>query len=209
MICRFNWTTANEIVYFTSHGIEIYNVQPEKRTVKSVRYMNQLISWLVFCPFSSILVLSASKTVSSLILFHLKNGNVYKLPKIDVDEQQIQNKVEVKEKDIQGRFFYCSDQSRNMQRFDTFLIFQKSYSNKFLAVFNLYKDQFYVAVIIHPMTGGGERSSTANRNSEIHLYSINKDAGTTQKIHVLRTPFNGSLGLAMHSIDDVRNFHLY
>ena len=109
LICRFNWTTANEIVYFTSHGIEIYNVQPEKRTVKSVRYMNQLISWLVFCPFSSILVLSASKTVSSLILFHLKNGNVYKLPKIDVDEQQIQNKVEVKEKDIQGRFFfYCS-----------------------------------------------------------------------------------------------------
>ena len=108
LICRFNWTTANEIVYFTSHGIEIYNVQPEKRTVKSVRYMNQLISWLVFCPFSSILVLSASKTVSSLILFHLKNGNVYKLPKIDVDEQQIQNKVEVKEKDIQGRFFYYS-----------------------------------------------------------------------------------------------------
>ena len=108
LICSFNWTTANEIVYFTSHGIEIYNVQPEKRTVKSVRYMNQLISWLVFCPFSSILVLSASKTVSSLILFHLKNGNVYKLPKIDVDEQQIQNKVEVKEKDIQGRFFYYS-----------------------------------------------------------------------------------------------------
>ena len=80
--------------------------------------------------------------------------------------------------------------------------------NFFLSVFNLYKDQFYVAVIIHPMTGGGERSSTTNRNSEIHLYSINKDAGTTQKIHVLRTPFNGSLGLAMHSIDDVRSFYL-
>ena len=79
----------------------------------------------------------------------------------------------------------------------------------FFTVFNLYKDQFYVAVIIHPMTGGGERSSTANRNSEIHLYSINKDAGTSQKIHVLRTPFNGSLGLAMHSIDDVRNVYLY
>ena len=64
--------------------------------------MNQLISWLVFCPFTSILVVSASKTASSLFLFHLKNGNVYKLPKIDVDEQQSQTKVEVKEKDIQG-----------------------------------------------------------------------------------------------------------
>ena len=83
--------------------------------------MNQLISWLVFCPFSSILVLSASKTVSSLILFHLKNGNAYKLPKIDVDEQQIQNKVEVKEKDIQGSFFYYS--KSELSTFDEFLIF--------------------------------------------------------------------------------------
>ena len=70
----------------------------------------------------------------------------------------------------------------------------------FLAVFNLYTDQFYVAVIIHPLMGG-DRS---NQNSEIHLYSVNKDAGTTQKIHVLRTCFNGSLGLAMHAIDDVK-----
>ena len=99
---RFNWITATEIVYFTSHGIEIYNVQSEKRSVKNIRYMNQLISWLVFCPFTSILVISASKTTSSLILFHLKNGNMYKLPKVDVDEQQTQTKVEVKEKDIQG-----------------------------------------------------------------------------------------------------------
>ena len=70
-------------------------------SLKNICPWNQLISWLVFCPFSSILVISASKTASSLILFHLKNGNVYKLPKIDVDEQQ-NNKSEVKEKDIQG-----------------------------------------------------------------------------------------------------------
>ena len=66
-----------------------------------MRYMNQLISWLVFCPFKSVLVVSATKTASSLVLFHLKNGNTYKLPKIDLDEQQSQTKVEVKEKDIQ------------------------------------------------------------------------------------------------------------
>ena len=40
-ILGFNWTTTNEIVYFTSHGIEVYNVQPERRSVKCVRYMNQ------------------------------------------------------------------------------------------------------------------------------------------------------------------------
>ena len=71
----------------------------------------------------------------------------------------------------------------------------------FISVFNLYNGQIYVAVIIHPSTGS-ERTST-NHNSEVHLYSVNKDVGTVQKIHVLRTSFNGSLGLAMHSIDDV------
>ena len=64
----------------------------------------------------------------------------------------------------------------------------------------------YVAVIIHPLLPiGVSEPDGVNQNSEIHLHSVNKEAGTVQKIHVLRTPFNGSLGLAMHSIDDVRN----
>ena len=74
----------------------MYNVLPEKRQVKSVRYMNQLISWFVFCPHSNIVVISMSKTTSSLFVFHLKNGTIYKLPKLEIDTQQI----EVKEKDV-------------------------------------------------------------------------------------------------------------
>ena len=75
----------------------------EKRSVKSVRQFNQLISWLVFCPLTSILVISPSKVTNSLLLFYLKNGNIYKLPKIEVDSQQPQTKIEIKEKDIQGK----------------------------------------------------------------------------------------------------------
>ena len=105
---RFNWTSDNEIVYFTSHSIEIYNVLSEKRSVKSVRQLNQLISWLVFCPLTSILVISPSKVTTSLLLFYLKNGNIYKLPKIEVDLQQPQTKIEIKEKDIQGMPISCA-----------------------------------------------------------------------------------------------------
>ena len=71
-----------------------------------MRQLNQLTSWLVFCPISSILVVSQTKSTNSLFLFHLKNGNIYKLPKIEVDHQQQNSKIEVKEKDIQGRFCY-------------------------------------------------------------------------------------------------------
>ena len=84
-------------MYFTSHGIEVYNVLPEKRQVKSVRYLNQLISWFVFCPYSNIVVISMSKTTSSLFVFYLNNGTIYKLPKLEIDPHQ---QIEVKEKDV-------------------------------------------------------------------------------------------------------------
>ena len=45
------------------------------------------------------------------------------------------------------------------------------------------------------------------QNTEIHLYSVNKDLSTVTKTHVLRTNFNGCNGLAMHVIDDVLAVH--
>ena len=42
----FYWI-CNEIVFLTSLGIEIFNVIPEKRMVKSVRQLNHLVRF--FC----------------------------------------------------------------------------------------------------------------------------------------------------------------
>ena len=42
----FYWI-CNEIVFLTSLGIEIFNVIPEKRMVKSVRQLNHLVR--IFC----------------------------------------------------------------------------------------------------------------------------------------------------------------
>ena len=78
-------------------------------------------------------------------------------------------------------------------------------------MFTLYDDRHYVAVIIHPniehRTSASEPQPHHDPHSEIHLYNINKDAGIVVKSHVLRTCFNGSYGLAMHSIDDVLVVH--
>ena len=107
---RFNWLSDGEIVYFTTHGIEIYSVLPEKRIVKSFRHLNQLMTWFVFCPISSVLVVSSSKSATCINLFHLKSGNILKLPRIDADLQPTTttSKVEVKEKDIQGLSYLSS-----------------------------------------------------------------------------------------------------
>ncbi len=107
-ILGFHWTTNQEIVYFTTHGIEVYNVVAEKRQVKSARNLNQLMSWFVFCPLTSILVVSTAKTSNTLYLFHLKNGNLLKLPKLELDQPLQSHKVEVREKDVQGMYHETS-----------------------------------------------------------------------------------------------------
>ena len=58
------------------------------------------INWFVFCPASSLLVVSSTKSTSALQLFNLKSGGIYKLPKIDLAGDN--SKVEVKEKDVHG-----------------------------------------------------------------------------------------------------------
>ena len=54
----------------------------------------------MFCPASSLLVVSSTKSSSVLQLFNLKSGGIYKLPKIDLGGDN--SKVEVKEKDVHG-----------------------------------------------------------------------------------------------------------
>ena len=73
-------------MYLTSHGIEVYNVLADKKQIKVGRYLNQLITWFVFCPHSCQLVISSAKTTKFLFVFYLKNGTIYKLPKIEMLE---------------------------------------------------------------------------------------------------------------------------
>ena len=99
-ILGFYWTSPTEIVYLTTHGIELYNVVAEKKQVKMGRYLNQLITWFVFCPHSCQLVISTSRSTKSVFVFYLKNGTIYKLPKIEIDLPTA-SALEIKEKDVQ------------------------------------------------------------------------------------------------------------
>ncbi len=62
------------------------------------------MAWFIFCPKTSILVASPSRTTSSLHPYVIKNSNVFKLPKFEVSTlSSDQSKIEVKEKDVQGK----------------------------------------------------------------------------------------------------------
>jgi len=44
----FSWTCANELVFFTNQGIELYQVNAERRSVKCLRTVNVNTNWHIY-----------------------------------------------------------------------------------------------------------------------------------------------------------------
>jgi hypothetical protein len=97
---------------------------------KIVSRNKNFFSWSTFDITS--IVLLYSKATSSLQPYYFRNGSVYKLPKLDINQDGPNGGklIEVREKDIQ--------------------------------VVNLYNDQIYVAVILHPPSAAGSSNNAAH-----------------------------------------------
>ncbi|XP_064624746.1 regulator of MON1-CCZ1 complex-like isoform X2 [Lineus longissimus] len=83
-IIGFSWVSANEIVFITDHGIEYYQVIPEKRNLRSMKAFSVPINWFVWLPKDAVLLLS-SGPLGNIIHPFLFKGNVFRLPKFEVD----------------------------------------------------------------------------------------------------------------------------
>uniref|UniRef100_L7M3J6 Uncharacterized protein n=1 Tax=Rhipicephalus pulchellus TaxID=72859 RepID=L7M3J6_RHIPC len=79
------WTCANEIVFVTDHGIELYQVSSEKRTLRSLKTYTLQVNWFVYQPETSLLVLSSGPLGNILHPFQFKPGVATRLPKFEVD----------------------------------------------------------------------------------------------------------------------------
>ncbi|KAL3226363.1 hypothetical protein MRX96_004455 [Rhipicephalus microplus] len=79
------WTCANEIVFVTDHGIELYQVSSEKRTLRSLKTYTLQVNWFVYQPQTSLLVLSSGPLGNILHPFQFKPGVATRLPKFEVD----------------------------------------------------------------------------------------------------------------------------
>ncbi|XP_038050972.1 regulator of MON1-CCZ1 complex-like [Patiria miniata] len=88
-IIGFNWTNINEVVFVTDHGLELYQVIPEKKTLKSLKNINISVNWFVFFADNSLLLLSSSTLGNVLNPFHFKAGTILKMAKFDVDLPQV------------------------------------------------------------------------------------------------------------------------
>ncbi|XP_040210007.1 regulator of MON1-CCZ1 complex isoform X2 [Rana temporaria] len=100
-ILGFCWTSATEIVFITDQGIEFYQVLAEKRTLKLLKSQSITVNWYMYCPESSVILLSTANLCNVLQPFHFKSGTMSKMAKFEIELQVSSTKqAKVSERDI-------------------------------------------------------------------------------------------------------------
>ncbi|XP_046742310.1 regulator of MON1-CCZ1 complex isoform X1 [Diprion similis] len=100
-IVGFVWTHSNEILLVTDHGVELFLVVPEKRTVKALKSLSLGVNWFVFCPQSYLVLLSSGTIGNQMQALHITPGNLHKLAKFEMEAGATKpGKLAVSERDV-------------------------------------------------------------------------------------------------------------
>ncbi|CAH0546234.1 unnamed protein product [Brassicogethes aeneus] len=83
-ILGFVWVNTNEVAYITDHGVELYMVISEKKSLKFLKTTSIAVQWFVWCSLNKIALL-ASAHGSILQPVVLSGGSISKLPKVETE----------------------------------------------------------------------------------------------------------------------------
>lgn len=81
-ILGFVWSNTNEVAFITDHGIELYMVIPEKKSLKHLKTTSATVQWFVWCAANKIALLASSHG-SQLQPVMFKPGSISKLTKVE------------------------------------------------------------------------------------------------------------------------------
>ncbi|XP_043589887.1 regulator of MON1-CCZ1 complex isoform X3 [Bombus pyrosoma] len=100
-ILGFVWTHGNEILFVTDYGVELFQVNPEKRNVRFLKCLSLGVNWFVFCPQSYLVLLSSGTVGNQMQTLHVTPGNLHKLTKFEVEVGTAKpGKLAVYERDV-------------------------------------------------------------------------------------------------------------
>ncbi|XP_050549386.1 regulator of MON1-CCZ1 complex isoform X2 [Spodoptera frugiperda] len=83
-ILGFVWPKVNEITFITDHGIELLQVIPDKKQLKSLKNTSFSCAWFSWCSQSNIVLLAGNNGVL-LQPFSLNNSTITKLQKLELE----------------------------------------------------------------------------------------------------------------------------
>ncbi|TKR89784.1 hypothetical protein L596_013834 [Steinernema carpocapsae] len=108
VILGLEWVSASQILYVLNNGLELYQVNCEKKTIKLVRSFNISLIWFVYYPKSQLLVASSGINGAVLNPFIIQNGVIHKLSRFEVDFGCCNAKSKLLERDITVGSIYGS-----------------------------------------------------------------------------------------------------
>ncbi|KAK1173734.1 regulator of MON1-CCZ1 complex-like [Acipenser oxyrinchus oxyrinchus] len=101
-ILGFCWTNWNEIVFITDQGIEFYQVLPDKRSLKLQKSQSINVNWYMYCPVTSVILLSTTVLGNMLQPFFFRSGTMSKISKFEIELPVVSKpaKLSLSERDI-------------------------------------------------------------------------------------------------------------
>ncbi|XP_053377581.1 regulator of MON1-CCZ1 complex-like isoform X2 [Mercenaria mercenaria] len=100
----FVWTNVNEIAFITEHGIELYQINPDKRVLKNLKSLSISIVWHVWMSRNDggLLLVATGQLANNLQPVYFMSGAMTKLPKFEVDLPTLpkQQKQPLMERDV-------------------------------------------------------------------------------------------------------------
>ncbi|KAM3716867.1 Regulator of MON1-CCZ1 complex [Dirofilaria immitis] len=83
-IIGLEWIMNNQILYITNQGLELYQINPEKKSVKLLKSYNISLYWYLYYPYSQLLIVSSGIAGALLNPFAIQNGSIHRLMKFEV-----------------------------------------------------------------------------------------------------------------------------
>ncbi|KAK2723768.1 regulator of MON1-CCZ1 complex-like [Artemia franciscana] len=84
-ILGFCWVGDSSLAFITNQGIELYQINSEKRTFSSTKNINVKCHWFSHCPRSNFVVLATGQQGTTLNPFQLRHNSISKYAKFEVD----------------------------------------------------------------------------------------------------------------------------
>ncbi|XP_076682897.1 regulator of MON1-CCZ1 complex protein bulli [Andrena cerasifolii] len=100
-ILQFVWTHGNDVLLVTDNGVELFQVNPEKRSVRALKCLSLGVHWFVYCPQSHLVLLSSGTLGNQMQALQVTPGNLHKLTKFEMEPGPTKSgKLAVSEGDV-------------------------------------------------------------------------------------------------------------
>ena len=154
------WLDSNEILFVSEQGFEHYQIFPEKRALKLVKFFSMNLNWLIWSKEAQSFIVSTGVYGSTLNPFVYTKGAFIKLPKFEVDLPLPLNLVKYRYNDA------TTNNSNANNRY---------YLNESDVVVGKIYNEFYVMIIRQMSQNEGE--SKARRQSTVAATKANSAGG--------------------------------